>query len=211
MSSPSSASTSLLSQRLVALADACGSGEVKLGFLLESLGERSHAFLVFVLVIVFLQPIPLPGVSTAFGLAVAVVGFQLALDRPPWLPHWLANRSLSANGVRHVCVAGQALFRRFERLIRPRLPFMHTHPLMRHATGAAIAISGLLLALPLPIPVSNFLPALTVALLALGTLEEDGLLVGAGYVAFAVCLAFFVMLVALPFLGFEHGRKLLGL
>jgi hypothetical protein len=123
------------------------------------------------------------------------------LDRPLWLSRSVRERELSVAMVQRICHAGSAVFRRFERLVRPRLAFMHAHPHMRRVTGAIVVVAGLLLALPLPIPISNFLPALTIGLVALGTLEEDGVVVAVGYVAFILCLAFFAGLIVLPFFG----------
>jgi hypothetical protein len=54
-----------------------------------------------------------------------------------------------------------------------------------------IAGSGLLLMLPLPVPTSNFFPALTIVCLATGMTEDDGLTVLIGFVLFAATLAFF--------------------
>jgi hypothetical protein len=52
-----------------------------------------------------------------------------------------------------------------------------------------------LLLLPLPIPFSNTLPALTVVLLAAAMLERDGYFVVAGLVMFAATLGYFGSLV----------------
>jgi hypothetical protein len=54
--------------------------------------------------------------------------------------------------------------------------------------------SGLLLALPLPIPLTNTFPALTIILVAVGALERDGLFFLAGCVMFAVTVAYFSLL-----------------
>src|SRR5687768_14564795 len=80
-----------LSERLASLAGDAGTG-LSLGELLGRLSERGHALLVLFLVIPFLQPIPLPLFSTAVGLTVALIGLQMALERPPWLPSRLARR-----------------------------------------------------------------------------------------------------------------------
>jgi hypothetical protein len=55
-------------------------------------------------------------------------------------------------------------------------------------------LSGALLLLPLPIPLSNTLPTVTVVLLAGGAIERDGLLSLAGCAAFVLTLAFFGLL-----------------
>ncbi|MFZ0710673.1 MAG: exopolysaccharide biosynthesis protein, partial [Terrimicrobiaceae bacterium] len=54
-----------------------------------------------------------------------------------------------------------------------------------------ILICGGLLLLPLPLPFSNALPALTVVLLAAGMLEKDGYFVIAGLLMFVITLIFF--------------------
>lgn len=181
---------------------------VTLGSLVRALEGRSHALLILVLVVPFLQPIPLPGISTIFGLAIAAIGMQMALGRPPWLPARLREQRISRELLGRIGRIGRALFQRFERFIKPRGRFFHAHPGMRRTTGAAILGAGLLLSLPLPIPVSNFLPALSIALLSLGSLEEDGLVVVLGFVAFAVACAFFVGLVLLPVLGIDSLRAI---
>ena len=55
-------------------------------------------------------------------------------------------------------------------------------------------LSGILLLLPLPIPLTNSLPALSVVLLAAGAMERDGLFFLAGCAMFTVTLAYFGLL-----------------
>ncbi len=57
-----------------------------------------------------------------------------------------------------------------------------------------IMISGLLLLLPLPVPLSNTLPALTVILLAAGAVERDGVFFIVGCLLFALTACFFSLL-----------------
>ena len=57
-----------------------------------------------------------------------------------------------------------------------------------------IALCGLKLLLPLPIPLSNFFPGISATLLAAGSFEEDGLVFLVGLVMFAASLAYFVLL-----------------
>jgi hypothetical protein len=55
-------------------------------------------------------------------------------------------------------------------------------------------LSGLLLLLPVPIPLTNSFPALTVVLLAAGAMERDGLFFLGGCAMFAVTLVYFGLL-----------------
>lgn len=69
------------------------------------------------------------------------------------------------------------------------LKFLH------HGYGAIICSCGIPLLLPIPIPFSNSLPALTVVLIAGAILERDGYCLVAGLVMFAITLSFFAALI----------------
>lgn len=174
---------------------------VTLRELLEIFGPQGHGFVALFLVLPFLQPIPLVGLSTVFGLAIATVGFLMVLDRPPWLPQRLARVVVESNTVLKVCATLEGLMKRLERLVKPRGQRLFAALWFRRLNGLVLFIHALIMALPLPIPLSNFLPALVLLLIALGTLEEDAIVVFVGYGAVVINAAFFTALVLLPFLG----------
>jgi hypothetical protein len=52
----------------------------------------------------------------------------------------------------------------------------------------SLFVAAVVLGMPIPLPFSNFFPAVAIILLAVGVLEGDGLLVAAGHTAtLAVC------------------------
>ena len=53
----------------------------------------------------------------------------------------------------------------------------------RAAIGLSLCCAAVILALPIPLPLSNFFPAAAILMLALGLLEGDGLMVMAGHAA----------------------------
>lgn len=63
--------------------------------------------------------------------------------------------------------------------------------MFRRVAGFFFMLSGLLLLLPLPLPFSNSLPALTVLLLAASALERDGVSFLAGCFMCLVTVAYF--------------------
>jgi hypothetical protein len=171
--------------------------------LFERLSMRSHALLAFFLSLPFLQPVPLVGLSTPVGMAIAVLGLFMALGRPPWLPRRYLDRELPSHAVIRVARAGQSLLRRAERFIRPRGQWFHRHPLARPLAGVVIAVSGLELALPLPIVFTNSLPAMVIVTTAVGLIEEDAVLTVIGIVGFVALLVVFGGILVLPFLGLK--------
>jgi hypothetical protein len=170
---------------------------VRLGEILEATQGRGYHLLLVLIALPFVGPIPLPGFSIPFGLVVTLVGARLALDQKPWLPQRLLRRELPPHSLGKIITAASRIMQGVEFFLRPRLAFVRDHAVYGRIAGALIAISGLMLMLPFPLPFSNSLPAWTVLLLAAGTLGRDGLFFFAGCVSFATSVAFF----ALVFLG----------
>jgi len=75
---------------------------------------------MMLLTLPFLLPVSVPGMSTPFGLAIAVIAVQLALGRLPWLPRWLLDQPLPAGFLIRVVAVPRGAVRMLERLLRPR-------------------------------------------------------------------------------------------
>lgn len=163
-------------------------GPMTLGELLRRMHHGGFALLTVFLCLPFLQPLPMGGLSTVLGPVVALLGVQLARGRRELAPpEWIARRRLDLRTIRILLGAARAFFRLAERVARPRWTALAR---AEEAAGAGIALSGALLSLPFPIPLSNVICAGPATLLALGTLEEDGLLSALGWLALLLAVAF---------------------
>jgi hypothetical protein len=187
------------SDLLHAIRDQAAERSLTIGDLLLVVGPKGHAFLTLFLVLPFLQPIPLPFVSTVFGVTIGIIGFFMAFGRKPWIPARIASRTIHSTALLKICSGLERLMLRLEHLIRPRGEHFLRFFAMQRTNGFLLGLHGLLLALPLPIPFSNFLPALVLFLIALGSLEEDLAVVALGYLAVIVNAAFFTILVLIPY------------
>jgi hypothetical protein len=165
-----------------------------LGDILAATQGRGFGLLLVLIALPFITPIPLPGLSTPFGLVVVIIGARLSLGKRPWLPARLLRRELPARFVSRILAAGRVVVRWLEVLARPRFDFLHQQELYRRIAGGLITVSGLLLLLPIPVPFTNTLPALTVLLLSAGAVERDGLFFVGGTLMFLVTLAYFTLL-----------------
>lgn len=152
---------------------------------------RGYVLLLMLLALPFATPIPLPGLSTPFGLVIALVGLRLALGQKPWLPARLLDTKLSPRLFKKVFAAAQKILRGFEYLLRPRLLWLTASARWLQVHAIPIFFAAVMLLLPLPIPFSNVLPAFSVMLLSAGLLERDGVFIFAGYVVFFCAIAFF--------------------
>jgi hypothetical protein len=178
-------------------------GPVTLGELSAICGPQGHGFLAIFLVLPFLQPIPLPGVSSAIGLVLAIIGVFVALRRPPWLPRRLSEVVVQPETVLRICANVERLLGKIEHVVKPRAQWMFSHRWFRLTNGAVWIAHALVFSLPLPIPLSNAFPAVVILLMALGILEEDFGVIVVAYVGAAANLIFFGSLLALPAFGWK--------
>jgi hypothetical protein len=170
-------------QRLVAAAQG---RSLAVGHVVTLLDDRGWALAVLLLTVPFVLPLPTMGMALPVGLLLALTAVGVALGRPPALPGILSRRRIAYPALTALSRAVDKIARRGP-LARPRLRVMTTGPLLS-ALGASLFCAALVLALPLPLPMSNFFPAVAILLLAAGMLEGDGLLVLAGHGAtLAVC------------------------
>lgn len=167
----------------------------------ELFGPKGHVLLILFLNLPFCQPIPIPGVSTALGLCMMLVAYFMIIDKPPWIPQRLAKINIDKKFLTQISKRLEWLMKRLEKMIKQRGRVYFQQPSTRVTTGILLLMHAFLLSLPLPIPFSNFFPALALLLLSLGTLEEDGVVMLLGYLAVLACAAFFTALVVIPYLG----------
>ncbi|MCF8160931.1 MAG: exopolysaccharide biosynthesis protein [Polaromonas sp.] len=149
--------------------------------LLVALGDRATAALMFIFAFPNVLPTP-PGTSSILGAPLVFLAAQLMLGRAPWLPAFVANRSMARSDFSSLVKRIVPWLQRAESLLRPRLARL-TLPPMEHLVGLLSLLLAVLLVLP--IPLGNVLPALAISLMALGVLERDGVWVLAGLAATA--------------------------
>jgi len=183
-----------LSVELAELRTRAGSGPITLREVIQLLGGRAYLLLVLLLALPFITPIPIPGLSTPFGLAIALIALRLAIGQRPWLPKKLQRKELPAGFIAKVFRVAEKILLFLEKFLRPRLTFLTDTPLLRQLHAVLMLAAALALLLPLPIPFTNTFPAWTILLLAAGLLERDGGFVLAGYLVFAAGVLYFVFL-----------------
>ena len=191
------------SEALLEVRDRAGRGPVTLAELFEIAGPQGHGFLAIFLVLPFLQPIPLPGISSVIGLLLAIIGVFVGLDRPPWMPERYLHRTVEPDVVLRICAALEKLMASIEHVIRPRAQWLFASPSFRILNCTLWILHAVVFSLPLPIPLTNAFPAVVILLLALGTLEEDAGVIVLAYLGALANVAFFGSIFVLPLLGWQ--------
>ena len=179
-----------LSEELTDLRRRVAERPVTIRELLYVLKGRAYMLLVILLTLPFLLPLPLPGLSTPFGLAIILVCLRLALGQRPWLPMNIQRRELPAGFIPRVLDLAARIIGGLERVLRPRWLVLTEHGLIRQLHAIVMVAAASILLLPLPIPFSNSLPGWSILLLAGGLLERDGWAILFGYLMFALSVVY---------------------
>ncbi len=121
----------------------------------------------------------LPGTSAVTGLPLVFLTAQMAFNRPPWLPGFIARRSVSRQWLANVLARAEPWLRRVERLIHPRLTALTSETAQRVVGVLGILLSAIIM---LPIPLGNMMPAIALIIFSLGFIGRDGAWILAGFV-----------------------------
>ncbi len=183
-----------LSLELADLHARAGTRAVTLREVIFALRQRAYMLLIVLLTLPFIQPIPLPGLSTPLGIAIALIALRLSLGQRPWLPKKIQRTKLPAGFFGKLMSVTAKLLRFLESVLRPRWTAVTGTAWLNQLHAIVIFASAAILLLPLPVPFSNFLPAWAIFLVACGLMERDGLFVALGYVAFAAGAVYFILL-----------------
>lgn len=149
------------------------------GDIVAVLRDRAFAVLVVLLGLPNCLPMP-PPIPLVCGLLLALVAVQIIAGRPaPWLPSSLLHRSIARADVERAVLRAAPIFRRLERLSRPRMTVLETDLAIRAIGFALLVLAiGIIFALP---PIVGQIPlGIAVCLLGLGLVERDGLVVLGG-------------------------------
>ncbi|MGH2628021.1 MAG: exopolysaccharide biosynthesis protein [Anaerolineales bacterium] len=163
--------------------------DVTVGEIFERVAGRGYGLLLIVLGLPMLIPILPPGASTIVGPIYMLLAIQLVVGfGRPWLPRWLRRRQLSQRSVQGFRRRGIPLVRRLERFSRRRFRVL-SNPVMTRLAAVIIFSMGLILLSPAPF--LNTLPALTVMLIGVGLLNDDGVFLMIGIFLGLVVVAVF--------------------
>jgi hypothetical protein len=176
---------------LAALARHAASAPMTLGDLVRDLGASALPLLLLLAAIPNSLPLPgIPGVSTVFGLPAILFGLQIVQGGGPWLPDWLARRSLPGEAISRTVGAVLPRLERAERWLRPWRP--EAAQRLRPLAGIAAAWCGVLLALP--IMLGNLSPGVALLALAIGLCTHNAGILAAGLVGTVLATAWVMLL-----------------
>ncbi len=172
-----------ISTHLALLSQKIQSETISWGEVHEELGQEAPLLALVFLSVPFLQPIPLPALSTALGLLMIFLGVCVSLNKNFALPRSFKKLVLPQIFFSLMLKTLSFILSKAERLIHPRGIVFIEHPAIQFLSGIMIIISSFFLMLPLP-PGFNFPPALICCIVSLAILEKDCVLLCIGTLFF---------------------------
>jgi hypothetical protein len=173
--------------------------QTTLGAFVDALHERGFGILIFLFALPMAIPLPVPpGVNLLFSTPLLFLTFQQIYGaKSPWFPNRLRHKQLKKESLEKIVINAEPWLDRLNIFIRPRLAFIT----QGHISNI-IGVFGFLFALCVcvPIPMTNTIPSLAIALMAIGILMRDGLAILAGMVIGSVWLT---LLATLGVAGFK--------
>lgn len=167
------------SKLLVHLAEVRTLPVITLGKLADNLKEDALLVVCLISILPFMQPIPIPGVSSVLGIVAMMQGLSLMFIHKPLLTQKMREVSISHEKFAIFYKAAEKFTKVTDKIAVAHHPATNLK-VVRFICGLSIFLSAAFLSLPLPIPFSNFIPALSIGLVCLGLLEEDLILVVIG-------------------------------
>lgn len=150
--------------------------KITVGEIVKHVEGEALLILCLVSILPFMQPIPLPGLSSVLGVIVLLQGIGLMVSSKPLLTKKMKDLNISHEKFEVIFKAAQKFSTFTSKISAFKHPVVNTR-LSHVMCGIAIIFSAAFLSLPLPIPFSNLVPALSIFLICVGLLEEDVVLI----------------------------------
>ena len=177
-----------------------------LGAALDSLDEAGYALMCIILVLPFLQPLPLGPINVIGGVAFATLGWQLFNGHEsPVLPAKVRSLVFSEKTWRilsKVCLKILGFCKQFT---KPRYLNLVQGKPGQKIGGFILLAAGALMAIPFGVlPLNNLLPGLAILFYCIGELENDGFMFFIAFFWLVVTVVYFaVFFFALWYFGQE--------
>ncbi len=162
--------------------------------------ERGFGFFLFIVALPMALPLPVPpGINILLATPLLLLTGQQAIGRKTiWVPEKLRKKRIDIKTLQDSIDKALPVTKKIEVFIQPRLGFI-TQGIFSNIIGAAGFVMAL--AVCVPVPLTNTVPSLGIALMAIGVVMRDGLTVLTGLVVGSLWVLMLVFIVV--FLGTE--------
>lgn len=140
-----------------------------------ALHECGFSILMIIFSLPLSVPIPVPpGYTTVFSIPLILFSLQLLLGfDSPWMPKWLEKKSFQRSTLALVVEKTSPTLKKIEKFMKPRISFIFYGPGEKFLAFIMLLCA---ISIAIPLPLTNFIPAIGIVLISLGIMNKDGLL-----------------------------------
>ncbi|MDD6285715.1 exopolysaccharide biosynthesis protein [Candidatus Methanosphaera massiliense] len=206
MNSNSNTETLKTSKKLEEIRKTLPKENVTIRILLDNLLSEGIYLLVIILVAPFIIPVSIPGSSTPFGIMIMLLALSSLLNKKIYLPKSVENYEISPESFDKIFNVLYKALKFIERIAKPRGNLVNNTYILKF-NSAVIFLLAFFLFLPIPIPLTDFCPALAILVLSVSNLEEDTYLMIVGYL---ITLAGITYFLSVSYTGLELANTVLN-
>ncbi|WP_292472789.1 exopolysaccharide biosynthesis protein [Methanosphaera sp.] len=163
---------------------------ISLKELINVMSGEGLQFMIIILIAPFLIPASIPGSSTPFGILIILLEIAYLNNKSLYIPNFIGKYEISKENVLKLFDIIKKALGYVEKISKPRGKLSSKKYVLK-INAVVNIILAFLLFLPLPIPFTDFIPAISMLLLAVSTLEHDSYLMILGYVAAILTVIYF--------------------
>lgn len=169
---------------------------------INATAEHGLLFILLVFALFCAIPLPIPGIHVFLSMPLYYVTVQQMMGRRTiWFPDRILNATLPREGFIALITRARPWFARIDHYVFPRLTRLIHGPGYRIMGAVSFFITCIIV---IPLPLTNVVPALAIATIALAMLCHDGLvmLIGA-FVGLLWCFAWIALAVIIGWAGMQ--------
>lgn len=195
-----------ISEKLNLIRDSFYGDYISIGTLLDLLFNESIHIIIMVLVAPFLLTVSIPGSSIPFGLLIILLEISVLFNMNLYLPKTVLNYTLSKESINALFAVLSKAMVYLEKISKPRGNLTENN-WVNILNSLIIIFLAILLFLPLPVPFTDFTPAVSILILSVSCLEHDSYLLILGYIASIVTTFYFL---SVGYIGIEIIKNLIN-
>jgi hypothetical protein len=179
---------------LLELLEASKDEPITIRKIFEILSKKGNVLVILFLALPFCQPIPLPGVALVFGILIALTSLSMISGWRIWMPRMLAEKTISPARLQKIVDKSLKLLNRVRSWFHPRWSFICKNYGFYIFNSLCILSLGLIIAIPIPLPLLNLPTAWGILFMCLALLEDDGLFMSIGYLLTILSFVFLFLI-----------------
>lgn len=168
-----------VSEILTHFIDAHPESDITVRSMVHAFGERAFGFLTLVFALICIIPLPIPGIHMILSIPLFYLSLQQMIGRREvWFPDKILDYKIPRKAFEDMSHKAIPWIIKIEKISKPRLMFLTTRWWFCFFGATIFYITAFL---SIPLPLTNLVPAIGIAIMAIGLLNRDGvmLLIGA--------------------------------